>query len=60
MFPSFYRFLAHDIAFSLACAAVSVAVAVVGLWSVGMFLGDDPMLMQAMLPRATAVSYQAP
>jgi len=50
---SFYRFLMQDIAFGLACAAVSVALAVVGLWSVGIVLGDDPALVQAMLPRST-------
>lgn len=50
MFGSFYRFLAQDIAFGLACAAVSVALAVFALWSAGLMLGDDPALVQAMLP----------
>ncbi len=50
MFGSFYRFLAQDIAFGLACAAISVSLAIFGLWGAGIMLGDDPSLMQAMVP----------
>ena len=48
----FYRFLMQDVAFGLACAAISVALAVFGLWSAGIMLGDDPALVQAMIPSA--------
>ncbi|MCC6467824.1 MAG: hypothetical protein IT563_05840 [Alphaproteobacteria bacterium] len=51
MLGSFIRFFAQDIAFGLACAAVSVALAVVGLWGVGIALGDDPALLLALSPK---------
>jgi len=51
MFTSFFRLLAQDLAFGVACAAVSVMLAVVGLWAVGIRLGDDPALLLAWLPR---------
>jgi len=50
VFGSFYRFLVQDIAFGLACAAISVALAIFGLWGAGIMLGDDPALVQAMIP----------
>jgi len=56
MFTSFYRLLAQDLAFSVACAAVSVMLAVVGLWAVGVRLGEDPSLLLAWLPRAPDVA----
>ncbi|MCC7049777.1 MAG: hypothetical protein IT562_23915 [Alphaproteobacteria bacterium] len=45
------RFLAQDVVFGLACAAVSVALAVVGLWGIGIALGDDPALLLALAPK---------
>ncbi len=54
MISSFIRFFAQDIAFGLACAAVSVVLAVVGLWSVGITLGDDPALLLALSSKAAA------
>lgn len=56
MLTSFYRFLAQDLAFGLACAAVSVMLAVVGLWAVGIRLGDDPALLLAWLPKGPAAA----
>lgn len=54
VFGSFYRFLAQDIAFGLACAAISVSLAIFGLWGAGIMLGDDPSLMQAMVPASAS------
>jgi len=50
VFGSFYRFLVEDIAFGLACAAISVALAIFGLWGAGIMVGDDPTLIEQMIP----------
>jgi len=51
VFTSFIRYFAQDLAFGVACAAVSVVLAVVGLWAVGIRLGDDPALLLALMPK---------